>query len=734
VLPACIALLGLTCVVLTASLVELSDLVVNRGVDTGTVSRLLFYQAVPVATRMLPFAVLVGCLVALGRMGADRELLALEAAGVAATSLVRPLLHVAGAATCSALFLSVIAVPWAGRSFDDTLAEVGRRTPWARLHAGAASRFGEWQLEAQQVSATGDRLDGVLLWVPALGETVFARSARLAAADDGVVQITLRDGSFVPRPNGHAGVLHFEHATTSLPRGETGFERKDEDRIPHLPLAELWERARAFVPTAREPLPRAALELQRRFASPVATLVFGLLAAPLFLVRGSLSRASGGVLGLVCTLSYYALVQLGEGLVQSRAVGPALGAWLPNLLLASLALGLIASGARRGGWGRGFERARRGSRRQERLAGSRRVRVRRRPLDRYVAGRALQLFALSFAILFVAYFLIDLMDRLAWFSRYEATPMEIARFYGARIWLLASRAVPMGVLVGTAFTVSLLAAEGELSGMRACGIPAPRALLPVLLIAALVTPLYFALNDVLVPRTNALADELKKTEIKADYYRERRERRMAGYRSRSGGQVLEAARFDPEQGQASEITIFELRDDGLPWSRTDARAGRHIGDGWWRLDDPERVQLTSGRVERVLAPRHAQLGKTVEAEVDTMHLSAAEIAREVEAVEAAGFDATPFRVDYHVRLAEPLACIVLPALVLFFAVGGPPFPTPAQTLLVSSGIGVSYVLLGAVSASLGRGGVVPAVLAAWAPIGLFGILSGGVALRVLRRL
>ena len=84
--------------------------------------------------------------------------------------------------------------------------------------------------------------------------------------------------------------------------------------------------------------------------------------------------------------------------------------------------------------------------------------------------------------------------------------------------LLASRAVPMALLVATALTVSLLAAEGELIGMRACGISSLRALAPAFVLATLTAPAYFLLNNVVVPRTNALADELKRTEIKDEFY------------------------------------------------------------------------------------------------------------------------------------------------------------------------------------------------------------------------
>lgn len=739
--PALIGLIGLTTVVLTAGLLALSDLVVNRGVEGGEVARMLLFEAVPIAARMFPFATLVGALVALGRLGADREILTLEALGVPAARLVWPVAAFAGAMTVLALWFSVYATPWASSRFDAALDEISRTKPWATMKAGKVNEFGGWQLEAREVSAAGDVLKGVLLWVPDVGETIFARGGTLAASADGSIEITLRDGAALLRSDREPRLLRFDTVTTVLPESDSGLERSEADRIPLLPLNELISRAESFVPSEHRRLPRAALELHRRFAYPLATLVFGFLAVPLFLARKNFSRAGGGVIALLCTLGYYGLMQLGEGLVQAGTLGPALGAWLPNLLLAALAGVLLVRALRERVGGHAFDRP---LQRDWRILGwLRRAREegvfrgpRRLALPRYVSKRFLELMALSFAVLFVAYLLIDVLDRLEWFSRHEASAMGVARFYGARVWLLASRAFPMAILVATSLIVSLLAVEGELIGMRACGISATRGTLPVLVIAIVFAPLYFLLNNVVVPRTNALADELKNTEIKARSRSaaEQREARKAGYWYRSGSQLLEATLFDPDRGQAQDLTIFDLGEDGLPLSRTDATIGRHIGQGWWRLTEPSRVELAEGRVVRVPAPRHAQLGQTVKASIDTMHLPVNAIATEARAVEEEGFDATPFWVDYHARLAEPFACLILPALVLFFAVGGPPFPGPAQTLLVSGVVGVSYILLVAVSKSLGHGGAVPPVLGAWGPIAMFAAVAVYLFTRVWRRL
>ena len=141
----------------------------------------------------------------------------------------------------------------------------------------------------------------------------------------------------------------------------------------------------------------------------------------------------------------------------------------------------------------------------------------------------------------------------------------------------------------------------------------------------------------------------------------------------------------------------------------------------------------------MFAPTHPKYRRRVreglEARVDTRHLSVGELAKEIEEVEAEGMDATHFRVDYYVKLAAPLSCIVLPALALFFAVGGPPFPSAALTAVASGVAAVAFVLGTGVSTSLGYGKGIDPMLAGWGPPALFGLIAAylGFRLRNLSR-
>ena len=143
--PVAFALFGLTLVILIQDLLGFSDLVINRGLRIADVAGIAFDQAVPVAARMFPFALLVGALVALGRMGADREILALEASGISASRLMGPLARFSIAMTGFSLLLSLIASPAANRSLDESLERISRQQPWANFRAGSVSEFGGWR-------------------------------------------------------------------------------------------------------------------------------------------------------------------------------------------------------------------------------------------------------------------------------------------------------------------------------------------------------------------------------------------------------------------------------------------------------------------------------------------------------------------------------------------------------------------------------------------------------------
>lgn len=723
-LPTCLTLGAFTVVVLTKDLTGYSELVINRGIGLARVGQIVLFQSLPLMTQVLPFAVLVGVLVGLGRLAADLEVTVMSALGIDSRRLLAPVALFGVAAALLGLLMSLVVAPWAERGLSRSLYEISEINPAAEIQPSVVHRFGDWKLEAKEVSNGGQSLKHVLLWMPVVGETVFSQKAEVFSGREGELEIILTNGTLLLNTRESLSAMRFDELRTALPRSQEIAELTLGDPFSEMTLAEL-----AGVlgdPNGGGDRRKARSELHRRFVLPSAAALFGVLALPLALARTTTSRSSGAVIGLGVTVAYYGLVQFADGISQRAPDLTSFASWLPNVVLLVLAVILYSRMGKNSGEERNSVRfgVARGKGAALQASPNRIVRARRWALSRYVAGRFLQLALLCFAALAVAYLLVDILERLGWFGRHAATIEEIARFYSARIPLLFSRVVPMGLLVAMALTVSLLTSSGELVGMRSCGISAGRALRPALLVCLLVTPLSFLLNDQIVPRSNELADLIKQRDIK-----EMGSQRTAVWGT-NGQALYQLESLDTSLGTADKIVVYQLLSNGLPESRIDARSARYSGDGQWLLRDATGVEMDqSGLLSSMIPPRSVELGEQPSDELDLMHISAGELWSLVRELGSSGHSTTAFEVDLHLKLATPLACLLLPALLMIFAVTGPPFPSSGLTLVLAGGLAVTYTLAAGSFASFGRGGAVPPWVGGWGPSLVVLVLLIGLVLR-----
>ncbi len=720
--PTLLSLGGLSLLAIAADLVTFSDLIINRGFRVRQVAAIALFRSVAMVSRAIPFSVLLGVFVTLGRMGSDREILALETCGVSTRRLVIPVLLFAGLFTVLGVGISVVASPWANRSLAISLAASARQSPGTLLRGGVVSRVGEWRILAKEVSSQGDQLRDVSIWVPMIHETVFAKRGAITTLANGAKQILIEDAALLRPGRDGPTYVRFDSMQQVTPYDDTA-AASAANWLSSASLSELASEIRSQKELA--PRREAQAEWHRRFALPMAAILLGLLAVPLSLRRRHLSRSGGVVLGLVVTLIYFALLQFSNTLVRIDGFPVSVAAWAPNLALIAAAIALIAP------W-RAVQppRDRAGSKRSPTggpVAHSHAPpRTRRFALDRYVMSRFCELGVGCLAVLVIAFLLVDVIDNLQWFTKYHSTLNEVLRFYAARLPLIVSRVVPMALLVAAALTVSLFGVTGELLGMRASGVPTLRIVLPILALCFAVGGLYLALVDQVVPHSAALASQIKRVEIK-----HQTTERVSVW-SRQGDLLFQVQRIDPLRGVATGLTLYEIDADGLPRSRTDADTARYIGDGMWQLSNPQRIEIQPDGPRLVPTSPYTKLGEDLARERDGSQLSIGELRQEIREMEGRGYDAKVFLVDLHAKLAAPLACIVLPALALLFASGGPPFPKPSQILVVSVAVGIGYMLLSAVGTSLGYGGAVAPAVAGWGPIGALAIATVWLAARVRR--
>ncbi|MBW2497101.1 MAG: LptF/LptG family permease [Deltaproteobacteria bacterium] len=729
-LPTVFAIVVFGLVVLLTDLLGYAELIVNRGLEPGEVGQIALLQLVPTLARTLPFAVLVGSLVALGRLSADRELLALEASGLSPRQLARPGLYFALVATLISIAMSALASPAAQNAVREKMIALVSDKPGLSLQPGIASRLGGWRIEARKVEEDGTRLRGVLVYMPSLRETIFSQRGTVSSDASASRRIVLEDGIVLTNGNERSSVLRFERMETRLPELSPA-DDLPVDEISALPFAELL--GRMDEETSPRHRRRLHVEAHNRFALGAAALPFGLLAMGLALGRRDLSRSGGAVMGLVGVFSYYALFQLSEGMLRSENAPVGLVVWMPNAVL-TLVAGVLILRAGRHASESDRGPARRGGRILERAGLARRgLRMKRWALPRYVSAQFVRMVALCIVGLVFAYLIIDIFDNLKWFNRYGATAAEIGRFYAARLPVLIARVVPMALLIAVALTISVLGTNGELLGMRACGIPVFRVLAPVWMLCALAVPADHLLANELVPRSSERATYLKRTEIKNRELTPREARERVWYRV--GSRIHEMASLDLLRGQASAITLYDLDEAGLPMRRIDAEGARHLGRGLWLLDAPRSVEFDGDALARDPSPaRLVEFGEENAAEVDTAHLTPGDLRAALDDPELEGIVRNAYRTDLQMKFAAPLACLLLPLIALFFAATGPPFPRPVHTLIASVIIAVTHAIVTSFAGTMGYGGTISPWLAGWAPPFFFGLAAFAMGLRLRRRL
>src|SRR5215831_16416292 len=104
-LPAFLALLVFTFLLIIPLVLQIAEDLVPKAVPAVTILRLsatLLPQALAVT---IPMALLLGFLIAFGRMSSDREFAAMQACGISVAQLLRPVLVVAVLAFAADLYI-----------------------------------------------------------------------------------------------------------------------------------------------------------------------------------------------------------------------------------------------------------------------------------------------------------------------------------------------------------------------------------------------------------------------------------------------------------------------------------------------------------------------------------------------------------------------------------------------------------------------------------------------------
>ena len=296
---------------------------------------------------ILPLGLLLGFMLALGRLYRDSEMHVLAAAGIGPRRLLKPVLLVALPVVAVIALSSLWLGPWADRLARAMVAEANKNLLVAGLEPGRFTVLANGGVAyADGMSADGTHLDRVFVYRER-GERMDVATARAGQLyrDEGARVLALEDGFRVEGPlSGEA----LDYRLMRYKRNEMGLPAASDERPGDAP---------AFKPTVDllgDPSRGAAAELHWRIAPPLLAFAFVLLAVPLSRSSPRQARYGAMLLAFLAYLVGIFLMLLGTQWLADGTLPMFAGLWW--LVVPMLALGgwLYARDGRvaRRGWSR----------------------------------------------------------------------------------------------------------------------------------------------------------------------------------------------------------------------------------------------------------------------------------------------------------------------------------------------------------------------------------------------
>lgn len=317
--------------------------VANGSFPASVMFQVLALRVVVALPGLLPLALFLGVLVALGKLWRDSEMHVLAAAGMGPGGLMRPVFVLGVPIALLIALISMWLGPLSNRTANQLVAEANRSVIAAGLEAG---RFTALPGRGGVIFVTcmnrkGTRLDQVFLSSstpakagrPGRVRVITARHGKLYAGSQGEGRyLALLDGWQFQIPLGQENWKRMQYRRNDVALSAVQPQDADTtDPLQSLGMADLLA----------TPGRAARAELAWRIAAPCSALALLLLAVPLARQSPREPRYGRMLIAVLAYFLYFLLLSLGRALIERGTVSNGAPMWALHLLVIGLALWLF---------------------------------------------------------------------------------------------------------------------------------------------------------------------------------------------------------------------------------------------------------------------------------------------------------------------------------------------------------------------------------------------------------
>jgi len=353
-IPCMMILFVLTFVLLMGKIVQLMDLMVNKGVSFLDISKLIIFLMPSFLIFTVPISLLISSLIGLGRLSGDNEITVLKVSGVSLYQLAQPIVFASFVAFLITAVVSFFLVPQGNYATKRLLFDIVRQKATVGIKEKVFNDdFKGILIYADKIPVSAEYMEGIIINDNRMikePSTIFAQKAYLIS-DPKTMTITLR----LEKGSSHvvdANMKYYRKMDFAVYDVNLDLESSVSDEAKaksksstEMTVAELVSQIRKKG-LAETDIRELAIELNKKMTIPFSCIFFGILSIPLGITAQRSVKSRGFTIGFAVVLAYYLLQIGGEALAEMGRISPAVGAWTPNVIFGTLGLYLFVMAAR----------------------------------------------------------------------------------------------------------------------------------------------------------------------------------------------------------------------------------------------------------------------------------------------------------------------------------------------------------------------------------------------------
>ena len=366
-------------------------------------------------------------------------------------------------------------------------------------------------------------------------------------------------------------------------------------------------------------------------------------------------------------------------------------------------------------------------------------------LTRYLLKEILKVMVAILSIVVAIYIFIDFIEKSGKFIQAGLSFQRTLTFFIYNIPSIISQITPVVILLSVLIVLGIMNKKNEILALKSCGVSIYVLLKPLLILGMVLACILFFLSNSVVPLSSQKANQIWMEEVRGK--RATLTTAEQNIWMNGNSRITHIGYFDPVQNIIKDVTIYFFNKNFRLIRRIDALEGLYpLKDGkatkHMDLDRPKKWTLKSILDQR-LEPNGEYYSVTqmnnllinMDFSVDDLkgmaikseELNFRTLREYIQKVESEGYDATSYRVDLHAKIALPFVCVIMSLIGIGIALRSNLNDGVAVGVAYGLAASFLYWVIMSFCMSLGYGGMLPPILAAWIANLIF-ITLGGILL------